>query len=295
MRTIDEKNVKTNVDWEEKEKGLTHVDILKTDETEARTLSGENNIERVAEKLSTYGIDEVIITRGTHGSLIYSKGEFYDIPAFPARKILDATGCGDTYIAAYIYKRLQSSDINEKRVIRSIFTTFVFSREQTFALNRIFALATLFLGLFNMLVGISYIPLILTEIHVEYAVQVAYSFLVLSLGIFLLSSLILQYSSDFRFRNLNLGLLGVITLVAVFFLWFTETILPTITEHTRDIYQEISILGSLSIFFLVILFLFFRTYQETTWDTRKKGRCFCAGWLVGGIVLIFSALSTFIH
>ncbi len=112
LRKIEKGEVK-NVDWEEKEEGLAYVNILKTDETESKILSGENNIKKAAVKLSTYGIDEIIITLGNKGSLIYSKGKFYFIQSFPPRKIVDSTGCGDTYMAGYIYKRLKSSDINE--------------------------------------------------------------------------------------------------------------------------------------------------------------------------------------
>ena len=112
LRKIEKGEVKS-VDWEEKEEGLAYVNILKTDATEAKILSGENNIKKAAVKLSTYGIDEIIVTLGGKGSLIYSKGKFYFIQSFPPRKIVDATGCGDTYMAGYIYKRLKSSDINE--------------------------------------------------------------------------------------------------------------------------------------------------------------------------------------
>lgn len=101
------------VDWEEKEEALAYVNILKTDETEAKILSGEDNIRKAAEMLSAYDIDEIIITLGSKGSLIYSKGNFYSIPSFPPKKIVDATGCGDTYMAAYIYQRLKSSNIDK--------------------------------------------------------------------------------------------------------------------------------------------------------------------------------------
>lgn len=112
LRRVEKGEVKS-VDWEEKEEGLAYVNILKTDETEVKIISGEDNIKKAAVKLSTYDIDEIIITLGSKGSLIYSKGKFYFIPSFPAKKIVDATGCGDTYMAGYIHKRLKSSDINE--------------------------------------------------------------------------------------------------------------------------------------------------------------------------------------
>ena len=112
LRKIGKGEVKS-VTWEDKDEGLAYVNILKTDEAEAKILSGKDNIKKAAVKLSTYGIDEIIITLGNKGSLIYSKGKFYPIPSFPAKKLVDATGCGDTYMAGYIYKRLKSSDIEE--------------------------------------------------------------------------------------------------------------------------------------------------------------------------------------
>ncbi|MGK7874132.1 MAG: PfkB family carbohydrate kinase [Xenococcaceae cyanobacterium] len=112
LRKIEKGEVK-NIDWKEKDEGLTYINILKADETEAKIISGEENIKKAAVKLSAYGIDEIIITLGSKGSLIYCQEKFYFIPSFPARKVVDATGCGDTYMAGYIYKRLKSSDINE--------------------------------------------------------------------------------------------------------------------------------------------------------------------------------------
>ena len=112
LRIIDNGAIR-HADWQEKDEGLTYVNILKADEDEAKILSGEENIERAAERLATYGIDEIVITLGRKGSLIYSKGEVYRIPSFPPQKMVDPTGCGDTYIAGYLFKRLRSSAISE--------------------------------------------------------------------------------------------------------------------------------------------------------------------------------------
>lgn len=112
LRKVDKGKI-TYVDWEEKDEGLTYVNILKGDETEARILSGEQDLERAAVKLSTYGVDEIIITRGNKGSLVYSEGQLYPIPFFAPQRIVDPTGCGDTYMAGYIFKRLKSCAIEE--------------------------------------------------------------------------------------------------------------------------------------------------------------------------------------
>ncbi len=61
LRKIEKGQVKS-IGWEERDEGLTYVDILKTNEAAAKTLTGKDNIRKAAVKLSTYGIDEIIIT-----------------------------------------------------------------------------------------------------------------------------------------------------------------------------------------------------------------------------------------
>ncbi|HEA65100.1 MAG TPA: ribokinase [Candidatus Aminicenantes bacterium] len=112
LREVDGREIK-KIEWEEKEEGLFYVNILKMDEEEARILSRKRDVKEAAVELSKYGVNEIIITLGSKGSLVYSERKFYPIPSFPAKKLVDATGCGDTYMAGYIYKRLKSSDIEE--------------------------------------------------------------------------------------------------------------------------------------------------------------------------------------
>ena len=105
------------VDWAEKEEGLASVSILKADEREAGILSeegdlkGKRNLEKAAKKLSRLGPTEVIITRADKGSLIYSRGESCWIPCYRQRQPLYPTGCGDTYMAGYLFQRLKTDDI----------------------------------------------------------------------------------------------------------------------------------------------------------------------------------------
>lgn len=52
-------------------------------------------------------VDEIVITDGSRGSRIIS-GDEIKIGAVECGPIVDATGCGDTYMAAYISQRLSS-------------------------------------------------------------------------------------------------------------------------------------------------------------------------------------------
>lgn len=94
-------------DWPDKKEGLGYVDILKADEKEARLLSGQRAIERAAAVLASLGPKEVIVTMGSRGSLLHAQQTLHRIPSFAPRQAGYPTGCGDTYMAGYLYERLQ--------------------------------------------------------------------------------------------------------------------------------------------------------------------------------------------
>lgn len=94
-------------DWPEKQQGLACVDILKAGEKEALVLSGHKVVDKAAQALASLGPKEVIVTMGSRGALIYAEQALHRIPCCTPRKIVDPTGCGDTYVAGYLYQRLK--------------------------------------------------------------------------------------------------------------------------------------------------------------------------------------------
>ncbi|MBR4448416.1 PfkB family carbohydrate kinase [Methanobrevibacter sp.] len=52
-----------------------------------------------------YDVDEIVITDGSNGSRIVSDGEIR-IDAVECDNLVDTTGCGDTYMAAYVSQKL---------------------------------------------------------------------------------------------------------------------------------------------------------------------------------------------
>ena len=100
-------------DWKEKLKVLKHTYYLKVNETEMETITGLKDAHEAAKLIHAWGVTEVIITLGSEGSLVYVDDKFYEIPAYPPHEVVDATGCGDTYSAGYLYKRLQGATPTE--------------------------------------------------------------------------------------------------------------------------------------------------------------------------------------
>ena len=101
------------VDWQDKLDALKYIDILKVNEHEMEVLTGYNVPELAALRLAEWGVKEVLITLGSLGSLIYAENKFHHIPAYPPKEVVDATGCGDTYMAGYLYMRNKGASYQE--------------------------------------------------------------------------------------------------------------------------------------------------------------------------------------
>ncbi len=112
LRKVENQNVYA-VDWKEKREALRYVDILKANEIEMEMLTGTKEVLKGAKMLNVWGPKEVVITLGSLGSVIYSDHFFYDIPAYVPAAGVDTTGCGDTYMAGYLYKRIKHADIQD--------------------------------------------------------------------------------------------------------------------------------------------------------------------------------------
>lgn len=101
------------VDWSDKLEALRYIDILKVNEHEEAVLTGATDPRRGAEILAGWGVKEVVLTLGSMGSVILAEGHAYEIPAFTPTDIVDATGCGDTYMAGYLYMRNKGAGYEE--------------------------------------------------------------------------------------------------------------------------------------------------------------------------------------
>ena len=112
LREVKNKNV-CAIDWADKKDALQYIEILKASETEMEVLTGCKDVCKGAKILSNWGVKEVVITLGSQGSVIYAKDIFYSIPAYIPQTETDATGCGDTYMAGYLYQRIKGASLKD--------------------------------------------------------------------------------------------------------------------------------------------------------------------------------------
>ena len=112
LREVREQNVYA-VDWTEKKEALQYIHFLKANEHEMEVLTGYDDVAMAAKQLYDWGVKEVLITLGSMGSVIYDGTTFHMIPAYKPKEVEDATGCGDTYMTGYLYKRAKGAGIEE--------------------------------------------------------------------------------------------------------------------------------------------------------------------------------------
>ncbi len=126
--------------WGDYKKFLRYVDALFMDEVEAGVITGDPSLslEEISQNISHLGPDEVIITRGSRGSVIYSESldNTYRINAVPSKEIVDPTGLGDSYLAAYAFKRQETSDPYECGIFASVVASLKLERKGAFHGNK---------------------------------------------------------------------------------------------------------------------------------------------------------------
>lgn len=81
---------------------LAHVDILQADGDEIVVFTGAGSIPEAAGRALAEGAGRVLVTLASRGSMVFERDEVLRISALPPRHEADATGCGDTYLAAYV-------------------------------------------------------------------------------------------------------------------------------------------------------------------------------------------------
>lgn len=80
-------------------------------------------------------VDEMIITNGSHGSRIISDSQI-KIEAVKCDNVVDTTGCGDTYMAAYISQRLSGNTQKDAGNFASLIASKKIENFGPFKLNK---------------------------------------------------------------------------------------------------------------------------------------------------------------
>ncbi|MDR2020267.1 MAG: carbohydrate kinase [Treponema sp.] len=82
---------------------IRKIDIYKSSEEEILLITGENTLDRAAEKISSWGPRLVLVSCGPKGAYFYYRGQTGTGNTFDTVRV-DTTGAGDCFMGAVLYK-----------------------------------------------------------------------------------------------------------------------------------------------------------------------------------------------
>jgi sugar/nucleoside kinase (ribokinase family) len=101
-------------------KVLKRIEMLVINDSEARLLSGYQNIVRAARAILKMGPKVVLIKRGEYGVLQFSDSSIFAVPAYPLEEVFDPTGAGDSFAGGLIGHMARSNDGSQRGLRRAI-------------------------------------------------------------------------------------------------------------------------------------------------------------------------------
>lgn len=101
-------------------KVIGRVDVVLINDAEARQFMETPNLPVAAAKILELGAKAVIIKKGEHGALLFSKGIHFSAPSYPQDMLRDPTGAGDSFAGGFMGYLAKTKDTSEKNVRRAI-------------------------------------------------------------------------------------------------------------------------------------------------------------------------------
>ena len=117
---------------------IKRIDGLVLNDSEAKLLTGEENLVKAGQAVLDLGAKFCVLKKGEHGAMYFGDDGCYVLPAFPTDQVLDPTGAGDSF-AGGMMGYLASQDATDPASIKRalVYGTLVASfNVEDFSLER---------------------------------------------------------------------------------------------------------------------------------------------------------------
>jgi len=126
---LDTMNLWIDTTRESLQKTIEVVDLLIVNDAEARQLAEEANLIKAARKILSWGPHTLIVKRGEYGAAMFTKDEYFAIPAYPLEAVFDPTGAGDTFaggLMGYLasQEKLDTAALRRAMIFGSVMASF---------------------------------------------------------------------------------------------------------------------------------------------------------------------------
>jgi len=121
---------------------LRRIDGLVLNDSEAKLLTGEDNLVTAGKRVREMGPSFVVVKKGEHGAMFFGEHETYVLPAFPTERVVDPTGAGDSFAGGMMGYLAQQGNFEPKTLKKAMaYGTLVASfTVEDFSLDRLLAL-----------------------------------------------------------------------------------------------------------------------------------------------------------
>ncbi len=106
---------------------LKYIDFFLPNYDEAKAITKLNNDTKILEKFKGFGANNIIIKKGSLGSIAILNNKLYSAPAHSVN-CLDATGAGDAFNAAIIYCLIKKFPVKDMLNFSNIVSAYVISK-----------------------------------------------------------------------------------------------------------------------------------------------------------------------
>ena len=102
------------------QKTIESVDVMIINDAEARQLTEIPNLIKAARKILLWGPKALVVKRGEYGAALFTKDNYFAIPAYPLESVFDPTGAGDTFAGGFMGYLASQEKLDEPAMRRAM-------------------------------------------------------------------------------------------------------------------------------------------------------------------------------
>ena len=99
---------------------IKRIDGLVLNDSEARLLTGEENLVKAGKAVLELGAKFCVLKKGEHGAMYFDEDDCYVLPAVPTDQVLDPTGAGDSFAGGMMGYLASQDAIDPASIKRAI-------------------------------------------------------------------------------------------------------------------------------------------------------------------------------
>ncbi len=99
---------------------LAQVDTVILNDAEMQELTGELNLIKASTAVLERGPKIVIVKKGEHGAVMFTRDALFSVPAYPVESVCDPTGAGDSFAGGFLGYLAQTGDLSQNNLRRAV-------------------------------------------------------------------------------------------------------------------------------------------------------------------------------